>query len=246
MRSRAGSRRAAPRSSSPAGAPSRWPRWRRSSAGARSRPTSSSRTRPARLLAEAGDVDVLVANAALPASGELDELHAGGDRPRARGQPARADPARAAADRAAGGAPRRAPRVRRLAVGQVGRPALVALLGDEVRAPRLRARAAAGPRRARRRGVAREPRIRARRGHVRRLRRAAPARRRDQHAGGRRRRRRARDRGATAARSTWRRSRCAPARASPGSHPGLTAGVQAKLGSFQVARDIGAGQRDKR
>ncbi len=28
--------------------------------------------------------------------------------------------------------------------------------------------------------------------------------------------------------------------------PGLTAGVQAKLGSFQVARDIGAGQRDKR
>ena len=28
--------------------------------------------------------------------------------------------------------------------------------------------------------------------------------------------------------------------------PGLTAGVQAKLGSFEVARDIGAGQRDKR
>ena len=89
---------------------------------------------PARLLAEAGDVDVLVANAALPGERRARQLHPRADRPRARGQPARADPARAAADRAAGGAPRRAPRVRRLAVGQVGRAALVAVLGDEVRA----------------------------------------------------------------------------------------------------------------
>ena len=63
------------------------------------------------------------------------------------------------------------------------------------------------------------PGLRPRRGDVRRLRRAAPARRRDEHAGGRRRRRRPRDRGATAPRSTWRRSRCAPARASPASRP---------------------------
>ena len=42
-------------------------------------------------------IDVLVANAALPASGRLDSFTAGGDRPRAGRQPARADAARARA-----------------------------------------------------------------------------------------------------------------------------------------------------
>ena len=49
------------------------------------------------LAERAGRVDVLVANAALPGSGQLDGLQRRGDRPRDRGQPDRARPARAGA-----------------------------------------------------------------------------------------------------------------------------------------------------
>ena len=64
---------------------------------------------PARLLAEAGEVDVLVANAGAARQRAAELVHGRADRPRARRQPARADAARPRADRADGRARQRAP-----------------------------------------------------------------------------------------------------------------------------------------
>ena len=72
----------------------------------------------AALAERAGAVDVLIANAALPASGAHPRLQPGGDRPRARRQPARADPARARAGAGDDRAWARPARLRLLAVGQ--------------------------------------------------------------------------------------------------------------------------------
>ena len=73
---------------------------------------------------EAGEVEILVANAALPGRRHARRLHARADRPRARRQPARADRARASCCRRADGRARpRPPRLHLLAVGQSGRRA---------------------------------------------------------------------------------------------------------------------------
>ena len=61
-----------------------------------------------RLAADCADVDVLVANAALPASGPVDVVQRRADRSRAAGQPARADGPRPPARRADGRARQRA------------------------------------------------------------------------------------------------------------------------------------------
>ena len=134
-----------------------------------------------------------------------------GDRPRAGGQPARADGPGPAAGRGDGGPRRGPPGVHVVAVRQGGERRHVGLLGDEVRPARLRPRPAGGPRAGRRRRVVRLPGLRPRRGHVRRHGRVAAAVRRDEHRPAGRGRRAARDRGATAPRSTSRRSRCGPA-----------------------------------
>ena len=76
---------------------------------------------PERLVEAAGDVDVLVANAALLPERRDHLAHAGRGRRAARRELPRAGHARAAARRADGRAPVRAPRVRLLAPGQ-GRP----------------------------------------------------------------------------------------------------------------------------
>ena len=98
-----------------------------------------------RLLEAAGEIDVLVANAGLPASGRLDELQPGADRSRARVN--LEAPVRMArelvprlVERGAG-----PPRLHLLALGQGGDRPRVALLRDQVRAPRLRPRPARGP-----------------------------------------------------------------------------------------------------
>ena len=67
-----------------------------------------------------------------------------------------------------------------------------------------------------------------------------------EHARGGRRRRSSARSSATGRRSTSPRWGCRPARGSAGVAPALTATVQGRLGSFKVARAIGAGQRDKR
>ena len=211
-------------------------------------PTSPTPDAPARLLAEAGDVDVLVANAGAPRQ----------RRARRRSRPRRSTArstvnlrapiqlARllAPAHVARGG---RASRLRLLAVGPDAP-------GRTRRSTRRRSSACAGSRSgcartsraARRRRVVRVPRLRARRGHVRRLGRDAPA-----AASARARRSEVaagivraieRDRGEVDV---------APLAMKAGARigglaPGLTAAVQGRLGSFKVARAIGAGQRDKR
>ncbi len=98
-----------------------------------------------RLLGEVSNADILVANAALPASGELDSFSVEEiDRALAVNLRAPIVLARALSHgmvaRGHGHA-----RVRLLAVGQGGDRRKLDLLGDEVRAARVRARAARGP-----------------------------------------------------------------------------------------------------
>ena len=178
-----------------------------------------------RLLEDVGDADVLVANAALPASGVLTSFSV------------------EEIDRALA-VNLRAPIVlaRALSVGMVARghghlvfvsslsgkaasPARVGLLRDEVRPARLRARAARGPARQRRRGLDRVPRLHQRRGDVPRGRRQAPRLRRDADARAGRRRRRPGDRAQPlggrrrAAQHAARRRRGRPRPRARGAHP---------------------------
>ena len=119
-----------------------------------------------RLLGEVSNADILVANAALPASGELDSFSVEEiDRALAVNLRAPIVLARALSHgmvaRGHGHAG-----VRLLAVGQGGDRRKLDLLGDEVRTARLRARAARGPEGHRRRGVDGVPRLHQRRRDV--------------------------------------------------------------------------------
>ena len=98
-----------------------------------------------RLLGECSNADVLVANAALPASGVLESFSVE-EIDRALDVNLRAPIVLARAlSQGHGRARARPPRLRLLAVGQGGERARLDLLGDQVRAARVRARAAGGP-----------------------------------------------------------------------------------------------------
>jgi hypothetical protein len=86
-----------------------------------------------RLIAEAGEIDVLIANAALPASGRLEYTPAP-----AHGEPARADHPRQGLRPTVGRAGRRAYRADRLAGRQVVLGGIVAVQRHQVRAARFR------------------------------------------------------------------------------------------------------------
>ena len=131
-----------------------------------------------KLAAEAGDVDVLVANAGLPGAGPARPTSAprrstarcGSTSRRRCCWPARSDPAMV--ERGS-----RPPRLRLLALRQGGEPALLHLQRDQVRPARLRPRPARRPRRRSGVGVSLvSPGLHPRRGDVRRLRRQAAAR----------------------------------------------------------------------
>ena len=124
-------------------------------------------------LVDGRQIDVLVANAALPASGRLDSFSRGGDRPRARRQPARADAAGAGARPAHGRARLRPPRVHLVAVGQDRERGRLGLQRDEVRPARIRLRAQRGAARHGRRCDDGLSRLHPRRRDVRRQRRQA-------------------------------------------------------------------------
>ena len=171
-----------------------------------------------RLAAAAGDVDVLVANAGLSVPDRLtaydvDEVEQALDVNL--GAPILLDARAAAADDRAR---QRASRLHLVGLRQ-GRDAGTALLGDEVRAARLRAGAAQEPPRERRRRERRLPRVHPRRRDVPRRGRRAARLRRHELAGGRRRGRDATRSSAIAARSTSPRSRCASASSSASSRP---------------------------
>ncbi len=120
-----------------------------------------------RLLGEAGAVDILVANAALPGAGRLEEFELE-EIDRTLEVNLRAPIAMAhalAPAMAARGA--RPPAVRLLAVGQGADRDDLAVQRDEVRAARLRAGAAPGAARARRRRLGRLPGLHPRSGDVR-------------------------------------------------------------------------------
>ena len=123
-----------------------------------------------RLAVEAADVDILIANAALPASGHLLDLSSGSDRHDARGQPARADRARTRPGPGHGAARPRAHRVHLLALGQGGLTGRERVQRSQVRPARFCTRRPC--RFAQRRcGRLRDPAgLRPRRRHVRRLR----------------------------------------------------------------------------
>ena len=192
---------------------------RRDAARGRWRSTSPTPRRSSGWPRECADVDVLVANAGPAGLRPADVVQRRGDRPRAGRQPARADGARARARRAHGRARQRPHRLHVLAGGQGRHAAQLGLQRDEVRPARLRAEPARGPAPQRRRRQRDLPRLRPRRGHVPRHGDQAPA----------RRRARCRPRtsptrscarsSATAARSTSRRSGCAPAPRRPGWPP---------------------------
>ena len=174
------------------------------------------------------------------------QLHARGDRPRARGQPARADRARAAADRAAWPRAAAGSSSSCVAVGQGGRrrarrvysATKFGLRGFAQGCARTCAEPASACRWCSRAssatpGCSPTPAPSCRRASARARRRRSP-----RPSCGR-------------SSATAREVDVAPLPLRVGARiaslaPGLTAGVQARLGSFDVARDIGAGQRDKR
>ena len=165
-------------------------------------------------------IDVLVANAALPASGRLDSFSSEEiDRAldvnlRAPVQMARALVPRHARARL------RTPRVHLLAVGKVRERGGLGLQRDQVRPARVRLRAERGAARNGGRCDDGLPRLHPRGGHVRRQRGEAPTRRRNAHA--RRRGESGHPRGSrrTGPRSTWPRSRCPPERGCSEPRPG--------------------------
>ena len=112
----------------------------------RSSPTSPRTGAAERLVADAGDIDVLVANAGAAGVGQARELQRGRARAGAAGQLRGADPdgARAAARRCASAAAGHFVFVSSLA-GKAASPAHLALLRDQVRPARLRPRPARGP-----------------------------------------------------------------------------------------------------
>ena len=201
---------------------------------ARSRATSPTRTRRRALLGEAGEVDVLVANAGAAGQRRAELVQRRGDRPRAGGQPARADGAGA---RAVGGRWSRAatatscscPRCR----GKARRAGQLGLLGDEVRAARRSRSACARTSRARASaspcifpGFIRDAGMFAESGA-----RAAAATSATQAARGRRARASSGRSSTTAPSSTSRRSPLRAGACSPASRPGPSARVQRRLGA---------------
>ena len=144
-----------------------------------------------------------------------------------------------------GGARPGAPRVRLLAAGQGRGPAVLDLLGHQVRAARVRAGAASGSARQRRRRLCRHAWLHPRRRHVRGdgLQVAAgvgtkspgmwPA-------------RSSRRSSTTGPSSTWRRSGCAPGAAIASVAPGFAERASRLLGSHRIAAGVTARQRDQR
>ena len=200
----------------------------------------------AALAERAGKVDVLVANAGLPASGPIDDFSAE-QIDRALDVNLRA-PIQLTRALLPGMLERGSGHVVLMSSlsGKIGVGRLLALLGHQVRPAGLRLRSARGPARHRGGRDRRVPGLRLRRRHARRLGRSAAALGRHAHA------RRGGGRGGRAGssraepRSTWPRSACAPGALAGSLAPATFARLQRHLGSARLSDAIAAGQRPKR
>ena len=201
---------------------------------------------PEKLMQDAGDVDVLVANAALPASGKLDDFSQWELARAVQGQPGGADPDDPRARPEAAEEGRGSPRLHLLPCRTRRHRPLIAVFGDQVRPPRLRVRPPRGPGAEGGWRVDRLARLRPRGGDVRRGGNQAPARDGDDDAeeGGR-----VRSFGrsvAIAARSLLPRGASAPSPAGLGATPSGQAASPGGESTRRIGDELAAGQADKR
>ena len=204
------------------------------------------RAEVARLVGEAGDVDILVANAALPGPGRLDDFSVE-EIDRALDVNLRAPIVLAHAPAAGdGGARSRPPRLHLLALRARRDSGHRALQRHQVRPARLRSAVRADLRESGVGVTTVVPGLHPRRRHVRRGRRQAARRRRHEHSGGRRGRRRGRDRAQQRRDRRRALAACVSARCSRASRPRPPAASRVGSARTRSPSQMAAGQRDKR